>query len=73
MNVFRIVTRHGITIDITPTGPFNLHQAWATICVNGFFANENIVVPRESISFIGYGEPAMLAQHNHAPSTETRQ
>ena len=73
--IFRIVTKHGMTIDVHPVEiDFNFLQTCGAIRLNGCFANNNVYVPWDSISFMVFGDQnALPIMQRTAPSTETKQ
>ena len=70
--IFRIVTKHGMTIDVGTTADFNFINVCTNARIVGAFANENVYVPYDNISFFGYGDPAHMPQGN-APTVGTKQ
>ena len=70
--IFRIVTKHGMTIDMTVNADFNFLNTCVNVRMNGAFVNETLHIPYDSISFFGYGDPAHMPQGN-APTVGTKQ
>ena len=70
--IFRIVTKHGVSVDVANLpADFNLQVVWANIRLTGQFQNESLVVPLDSISYLIYGDVAVSGQN--APTTGTKQ
>lgn len=74
MNIFRIVTRHGINIDITPLPlDFNFVHVCTQIKADGAYKSETLWVDYDSISFMLYGDPTatpgFMATPHPAPTS----